>query len=469
MRMKSITAGLTIGAGMALFAATAPAQTYFLQSTEYTVTNKSGYGHSTPIIGQDSVGSYIVYTEYPIVNGVYGISAIYYQRVTNGQPMGAPVVVADSSENQYLEDAFVDYIVYTLSPSLNAPGDIVLYQISTAQSGTLTSTGDCLAPRTNGEYVVWQEELKTGVQLVLYQISSGVPAQTTVVAGPVPSIGDAAIGGRFIAWSQLVDGQYDVAAFDLQQGIFEAVTNTPLLNEQNVSTNGNWIAFETSSISECCGSVRSAQTRGNSGISIEAINMGAPTPTPVTVANNGFDNQRPNISGNLIEYESNVLGNYQIFLYRTDTGQTLQVTNSRYDERLNYINGNLATYVDDRSGSDQIYDSVLTFAANVSSDVRVTSTGLLYSRVTRTFDGTMTVTNISGQALTGPMQIVLTDLKAGITLANATGTFNGSPFITVPGVTTLKPGQSASVALQFSDPSNAMINAVPVVYSGSFN
>jgi hypothetical protein len=42
---------------MALFAAAAPAQTYLLQSKEYTVTSTAGYGHSTPIIGQDSIGS----------------------------------------------------------------------------------------------------------------------------------------------------------------------------------------------------------------------------------------------------------------------------------------------------------------------------------------------------------------------------------------------------------------------------
>ena len=89
MRRKSITARLAVGACMALFAAAAPAQTYLLQSKEYTVTSTAGYGHSTPIIGQDSIGSYIVYTAYPIVNGVDENSAIYYQRVTNGQPAGA--------------------------------------------------------------------------------------------------------------------------------------------------------------------------------------------------------------------------------------------------------------------------------------------------------------------------------------------------------------------------------------------
>jgi hypothetical protein len=65
--------------------------------------------------------------------------------------------------------------------------------------------------------------------------------------------------------------------------------------------------------------------------------------------------------------------------------------------------------------------------------------------------------------------LVLTSLTSGVTLANATGTFSGSPYLTVPSASVLTPGQSATVDLRFSDPSNAKINFTPVVYSGSFN
>jgi sugar lactone lactonase YvrE len=102
------------------------------------------------------------------------------------------------------------------------------------------------------------------------------------------------------------------------------------------------------------------------------------------------------------------------------------------------------------------------------TNVAVTSTGLLFSRVTRTFNGTVTITNTGQQAITGPVQLVLTNLTAGVTLANATGTTNGSPFITVPAVSSLGPGQSASVNLQFQDPSNRSIAFTPAVYSGTF-
>jgi CSLREA domain-containing protein len=104
-----------------------------------------------------------------------------------------------------------------------------------------------------------------------------------------------------------------------------------------------------------------------------------------------------------------------------------------------------------------------------AAQISTTASGLVYSRVSQTFTGTATIKNISGATINGPFQFVLTSLTNGVTLADATGTFNGSAYITVPSVSALVPGQSATVNLRFSDPSNAKINFTPVVYSGSFN
>jgi hypothetical protein len=102
-----------------------------------------------------------------------------------------------------------------------------------------------------------------------------------------------------------------------------------------------------------------------------------------------------------------------------------------------------------------------------ASEISTTASGLAYSRVSKTFNGTVAIKNISTSTLNGPFQIVFTVLPAGVTLANATGTFNGNPFITVPSLANLTTGQVASVNVQFNDPSNAKINFAPVIYSGS--
>lgn len=107
-------------------------------------------------------------------------------------------------------------------------------------------------------------------------------------------------------------------------------------------------------------------------------------------------------------------------------------------------------------------------AVNVSSEVTVTGTGLLYSRATKTYTGTVSVKNTGPQAIPGPIQVVFTNLPAGVTLVNASGIAGGSPYLTLPSVSNLAPGQSATASVQFSNPANVAIKYSAVVYSGVF-
>ncbi len=110
-----------------------------------------------------------------------------------------------------------------------------------------------------------------------------------------------------------------------------------------------------------------------------------------------------------------------------------------------------------------VYDVV----SNISASVTV----LTQFRANDNTSGTMTVKNTSQNNINvyGPIQIVLTQLPPGVTLANATGTYLGNPCITVPGVTTLVPGASASVAVQFNNPGNVKVRFTSTTYSGQFN
>jgi len=102
------------------------------------------------------------------------------------------------------------------------------------------------------------------------------------------------------------------------------------------------------------------------------------------------------------------------------------------------------------------------------SQVATTASGLTYSRVSQTFNGTVTLRNISSSALTGPLQILFTGMPPTVTLVNATGELSGTPYLTVA-TTGFASGQSVTVSVQFKNPSNATINLTPAIYSGSFD
>ena len=103
-----------------------------------------------------------------------------------------------------------------------------------------------------------------------------------------------------------------------------------------------------------------------------------------------------------------------------------------------------------------------------SNQAAVTASGLSYSRVTQTFNGTVKITNISSALMSGPLQVVFFDLPATVTLANAAGNLSGTAYLTVPAPAGIAPGQSVTMAVQFSNPSNVAISFTPAVYAGSF-
>ena len=66
---------------------------------------------------------------------------------------------------------------------------------------------------------------------------------------------------------------------------------------------------------------------------------------------------------------------------------------------------------------------------NVTSELSSKFGGFVYNRTTGRFTQTLTITNISGAAITGPIELVLLDLK-NATLVNQSGTTRGNPYIT---------------------------------------
>jgi hypothetical protein len=103
---------------------------------------------------------------------------------------------------------------------------------------------------------------------------------------------------------------------------------------------------------------------------------------------------------------------------------------------------------------------------DISSQVKVTVTNCVYSRSTQKYTGSVTVTNTGQTTIVGPFALMVKSLAAGVTLTNASGTYGGLPYITSASQS-LAPGQSFSVSLQFSNPSNQPVSFTPVIYQSN--
>jgi hypothetical protein len=110
-----------------------------------------------------------------------------------------------------------------------------------------------------------------------------------------------------------------------------------------------------------------------------------------------------------------------------------------------------------------------TCAVDASAQVQVTRSGFSYNFISQRFVQTVTLKNISASTISTPISLVLDSLSSNATLYGPTGmtacaTPAGSPFSNW--LSSLAPGASASIVLQFIDPSKAGITYKTRVLAG---
>jgi predicted extracellular nuclease len=105
--------------------------------------------------------------------------------------------------------------------------------------------------------------------------------------------------------------------------------------------------------------------------------------------------------------------------------------------------------------------------SNISGSFSTYRSALAINRTTGQFSGTVTFTNTSGAAINGPFQVEFSGLPTGVTLANASGSHNGVPYITA-GAASVAPGATVTLTTVFNNPSKGAIPYTATIYSGSF-
>ncbi len=165
-----------------------------------------------------------------------------------------------------------------------------------------------------------------------------------------------------------------------------------------------------------------------------------------------------------IFYETPIQNPNSLFLIQGELARTVSIEDISLQTDL--VHNVAASY----SGSSSYSPStsspfVIPTFPDITAKLHFVSTGFIFSRVTNTFNCTLTVTNTSGSAIAGPIQIGFKNLPANISLANST-----SPqvpgFIAIPGG--LAAGQSTSLSIRFNNPLSGPIALIPVAYTGAF-
>jgi hypothetical protein len=122
------------------------------------------------------------------------------------------------------------------------------------------------------------------------------------------------------------------------------------------------------------------------------------------VLDDGSVGARPSMDGDLIAYESDSNGNFDIFVYRISTEETFAVTMDPGDQYLNDVYGDLVAYVNYHEDVPGTYDedvwvASLTF---VAPDIQVSPTDYNFGNVELGSSTTsiVTISNVGGDGLT---------------------------------------------------------------------
>ena len=331
-----------------------------LEVVEHQVTFADLH-ETTPTIGEDSIGKFIVYTRREILpNRFYGQGDIWYQRLDeDGAPIGDPVQVISDITDDKLNDVYGDYIVFTAFDSTDtSTGTIMLYQVSTGILQPISNALVIQEPRIHGNTIVWVIGAVGASEVMIYDLAwLGTSQAAQPLTGPIPPAFNVDIGDRFVVWVEM-DGDYDIGGFDFVINRRGQLTDTAWIDDRHPSTSGDWVVWES-------------QDHGETNKRIGAVNL--ETGDYRIVVDDGSVVSRPSIHGDLIAYEGDKNGNYDVFIYRLSTEETFVVTSVSDDQYLNDVFGNLVAYVDTRNGDEDIWVASLTFipppCADFSGDI----------------------------------------------------------------------------------------------------
>jgi hypothetical protein len=105
---------------------------------------------------------------------------------------------------------------------------------------------------------------------------------------------------------------------------------------------------------------------------------------------------------------------------------------------------------------------------DITNQFTIVRSGLVFNRITNTFDSTVKLTNAGGAPVLAPISVVVPGLPTAVTLANKVGlTADGKPYMSpMAAGTQLAGGSTLSFALKFADPTGvAFAINVQVLYS----
>jgi hypothetical protein len=321
---------------LAVFLTTGARAADTVQVTTRVITNTVDAHETTPTLGEDTLTKVVVYSRSVLSGGVTHPADIYYQRTSDqGVRYGSPIRVSNDtgeSTDDRLNDISGSRIVYTSLAAGTTEGLIHVYDMADSSTiDVIREPATVREARISGTIVAWVQGPIGATQINMVDLT-WTDLTPIVLSGPRAATG-VEVGSRFIVWEERdpATGLADIVAYDLTTDTIVDVASDAA-NELAPATYGDWIAWQRNP-----GGATSLWAR-NAGTSEPAFQFAAATSPSIA--------RNPSIDGDVIAYETNAGGNFDVYLYRLSDGSTHQLTSAPQDEILNNVFDQLVVFVD---------------------------------------------------------------------------------------------------------------------------
>jgi beta propeller repeat protein len=211
------------------------------------------------------------------------------------------------------------------------------------------------SPAIHGNIVVWQDGAEGDYDIYGADITDPERPMEFAVAAFERNQWWPAIYRNTVVWQDSYYGDEDIIAADIWMRNKPAEFGVSLLefDQQRSAIWGDIVVWADNYFGDMDIYAADLSPALNAGISDPN------NPVEFAIVNNEAEQTNPNIDGNIVVWQDNRNGDWDIYGYNLTTRQEFQITDNPYDQTNPAVSGNTVVWEDSRDGNLQIYAVIL--------------------------------------------------------------------------------------------------------------